>query len=96
MQDKEKSLCVRGMGPFTEIADLDCGPYGTCRYHPPVQDCTWPVVLEGHWCGKYVIDNILAGRLRIAFQQWMVEELEDCHPEYPPTGCVNCRFYRAA
>ncbi len=29
------------------------GPVGTCRYNPPTQDCTWPIVLEVDWCGKY-------------------------------------------
>ncbi len=29
------------------------GPVGTCRYNPPVLDCTWPVVLETHWCGMF-------------------------------------------
>ncbi len=29
------------------------GPVGTCRYNPPTDDCTWPIVLETDWCGKY-------------------------------------------
>ncbi len=29
------------------------GPVGTCRYNPPTQDCTWPIVLEVDWCGKF-------------------------------------------
>ncbi len=29
------------------------GPVGTCRYNPPTDDCTWPIVLETDWCGKF-------------------------------------------
>ena len=32
------------------------GPVGTCRYNPPVLDCTWPIVLETDWCGNYDLD----------------------------------------
>ena len=32
------------------------GPVGTCRYNPPTQDCTWPIVLETDWCGKFDFD----------------------------------------
>ncbi len=32
------------------------GPVGTCRYNPPTDDCTWPIVLEKDWCGKYEHD----------------------------------------
>ncbi len=35
------------------LEEIFGGPVGTCRYNPPMQDCTWPVVLESHWCGKF-------------------------------------------
>ncbi len=39
--------------PMLTFEGVFSGPVGTCRYNPPTQDCTWPVVLETHWCGKF-------------------------------------------
>ncbi len=33
------------------------GPVGTCRYNPPTDDCTWPIVLETDWCGKFKLGS---------------------------------------
>ncbi len=35
------------------------GPVGTCRYNPPTEDVTWPIVLETDWCGRFK-DNPIA------------------------------------
>ncbi len=39
--------------PMLTFEGVFGGPVGTCRYNPPTDDCTWPIVLEADRCGKF-------------------------------------------
>ncbi len=50
--------------PMLTFEGVFGGPVGTCRYNPPTQDVTWPIVLEADWCGKFDPDaNIPPGAM---------------------------------
>ncbi len=52
--------------PMLTFEGVFGGPVGTCRYNPPTQDVTWPIVLETDWCGKFELADDISGVSRCA------------------------------
>ncbi len=64
------------------------GPVGTCRYNPPTQDVTWPIVLETDWCGKFEDSPTVRRRVKAEAEAEIIYQYRP-----PPSRCVACLYF---